>query len=222
MYPNELMITLPRASRPDEGDDGLFYQQPRLVQHIDLGFIASLQEVFRQYLPENATILDTMSSWVSHLPEDLKTAKVVGHGMNSVELAANPRLDEFFVQNLNQNPKLPLADNTFDAALNTVSIQYLVDAPGVLAEVNRVLKPGGAVIISFSNRMFPTKAVHRWQNSEEEERVDLVQQYLLAAGGYTDLRVHRKLPTGLTFFFSQQRDPFYCVTARKAAADIRG
>ena len=66
-----------------------------------------------------------MSSWVSHLPDDVEFAHVEGHGMNAAELAKNPRLDHYFWQNLNQNPKLPLEDADFDAVLIAVSIQYL-------------------------------------------------------------------------------------------------
>jgi len=209
------MVSFGPVYKEDPTDDSLFYQQPRLVLHTDLGFIQSLQELLRRTIPQNAVVFDLMSSWVSHLPDDLKTARMVGHGMNRVELAANPRLDEFFVQNLNADPKLPLADTTFDAVLNTVSVQYLENAPAVFAEVNRVLKPGGVVIISFSNRMFPTKAVSLWLERDEEERPDLVRQYLVAAGGYTDIEVHRRTGAKFGLFFRTQ-DPFYCVTARKA------
>ncbi|AGY58904.1 class I SAM-dependent methyltransferase [Gloeobacter kilaueensis] len=210
------MVSFPKARRDDETDDSLFYRDPRLVQHIDMGFILQLQAIFRRYLPQNAVLLDLMSSWVSHLPEDLKTAKVVGHGMNAVELAANPRLDEFFVQNLNADPVLPLVDDSFDGVLNTVSVQYLVDAVRVFQEVRRVLKPGGVAIVSFSNRMFPTKAVDRWKERSDEERLDLVQQYLLGAGGFEQIETHVHAARGLSAWFLPQSDPFFCVTARKA------
>jgi len=93
--------------RTDESDDRLFYQTPRLVQHIDDGFIQSLQEVFREVIPAQADVLDLMSSWVSHLPADLPLGRVTGLGMNAVELAANPHLKDYVVQSLNESPILP-------------------------------------------------------------------------------------------------------------------
>lgn len=210
------MVQFGQVTKDDSSDDGFFYQQPRLVQHIDPGFIESLQQIFRRYIPRNAVVLDLMSSWVSHLPDDLQIRRVVGHGMNRVELAANPRLEEFFVQNLNQDPKLPLTDETFDAVINTVSIQYLEDAPGVLKEVNRVLKPGGVAIVSFSNRMFPTKAVSLWTHRNEEERPELVRQYFQAAGNFVEIETHRRTEGKPTWFFNHQ-DPFYGVTAHRAS-----
>jgi SAM-dependent methyltransferase len=208
-----MMVNFGSVSKEDTSDDDLFYRQPRLVLHIDSGFINSLKEVYRRFLKTDMSVLDLMSSWVSHLPEELKFAKVVGHGMNQVELAANPRLDEFFVQNLNKDAKLPAADTTFDAVLNTVSIQYLENATAVLKEAHRVLKPGGVAIISFSNRMFPTKAVSLWTEREEEQRPELVRQYLIAAG-FQEIEIVQRQSSALGWLF-QQGDPFYCLIARK-------
>jgi SAM-dependent methyltransferase len=100
-----------------------------------------------------------MSSWVSHLPAELAFARVAGLGMNRDELAANPRLSDFCVHDLNARPELPYSDASFDAVLNAVSIQYLVHPVAVLAEVRRVLRPGGISIVAMSHRCFPTKAV---------------------------------------------------------------
>ena len=57
-----------------------------------------------------------MSSWVSHLPHNVKYSKVVGHGMNAAELAKNKQLDNFFVRDLNAEPDgWAFADSSFDA-----------------------------------------------------------------------------------------------------------
>lgn len=66
-----------------------------------------------------------MSSWVSHLPSDVNYKRVVGHGMNSQELAKNPRLDYFFIKDLNKDQQFEFESCTFDAVLCTVSVQYL-------------------------------------------------------------------------------------------------
>src|SRR5947209_3114016 len=143
----------------DAEEDELFYELPRLVCHIDDGAVAALTEFYRRVLPAGGVLLDLMSSWVSHLPAEIEYAEVIGHGMNAAELAANPRLSRWFVQNLNRDSALPLADNSIDAVTICVSIQYLQQPVAVLREIVRVLRPSAPVVVSFSNRCFWTKAV---------------------------------------------------------------
>lgn len=169
-------------TKRDSGDDLTFYAPPRLVTHIDADAVAALTDYYRTKLPENERVLDLMSSWVSHLPLDRSYAKVVGHGMNADELAANPRLDDWFVQDLNRNAVLPLEDDSFDAALCCVGVQYLQQPLAVFREVRRVLKPGAPFIVSFSNRCFPTKAVAIWQALDPERQAALVRLYLERSG----------------------------------------
>jgi hypothetical protein len=169
-------------ARVDESDDALFYVPVRLVTHIDDGAIAALAEFYGTVLPQDGVLLDLMSSWVSHLPADLAVAEMVGHGMNAEELAANPRLTRWFVQDLNRDPALPLPDAHFDGALCCVSVQYLQRPVEVFAEVRRVLKPGAPFIVSFSNRCFPTKAVAIWRSLDISGHASLVRLYLERAG----------------------------------------
>jgi ubiquinone/menaquinone biosynthesis C-methylase UbiE len=77
--------------------------------------------------------------------------------MNEQEMSKNPVLREYAVQNLNQDPMLPFSDISFDYVLCVVSIDYLVKPREVLQEALRVLKPGGKLVLSFSNRCFPSK-----------------------------------------------------------------
>ena len=182
--------------RVDEGDDSAFYVPVRLVTHIDDGAIAALSAFYGSVLPEGGAVLDLMSSWVSHLPGDLALGEVVGHGMNPAELAANPRLTRHFVQDLNCDPALPLADASLDAALCCVSVQYLQRPVEVFAEVRRVLKPRSLFIVSYSNRCFPTKAVAIWRMLDLRGHADLIGEYLRRAG-FTDLAV-RVLANGMS------------------------
>lgn len=162
----------------DTGDDLAFYAPPRLVTHIDEGATAALTQLYRKLLPTGGRLLDLMSSWVSHLPGDRDYDEVVGHGMNAVELDANPRLTRWFVQNLNHNPVLPLGDQAFDAAMACVGVQYLQQPLAVFAEVRRVLAPGAPFIVSFSNRCFPTKAVAIWRALDTNGHAALVKLYM--------------------------------------------
>ena len=169
-------------ARIDDTDDALFYEPPRLVLHIDDGAVAALTELYRSVLPAGGVLLDLMGSWVSHLPPEIEYAEVIGHGMNAEELAANPRLDRRFVQNLNRDPRLPLTDASLDAAMICVSIQYLQRPIAVLREVRRALRPGAPIVISFSNRCFPTKAVAVWRALDDQGHAFLVERYLHHAG----------------------------------------
>ncbi|HEX8057318.1 MAG TPA: methyltransferase domain-containing protein [Novosphingobium sp.] len=169
-------------ARLDEGDDLAFYAPPRLVTHIDEGAIGALTECYRELLPAGGAVLDLMSSWVSHLPPELELAECVGHGMNAVELKANPRLTRWFVQDLNHDTALPLDDAAFDAALCCVSVQYLQQPIAVFTEVRRVLRPDAPFIVSFSNRCFPTKAVAIWRALNIAQHASLVTLYADRAG----------------------------------------
>jgi SAM-dependent methyltransferase len=192
----------------DSEDDAAFYSAPRLVTHIDDIAIAALTQFYRERLPAGGRILDLMSSWVSHLPPEIVFDAVIGHGMNAEELAANPRLNRFFVQNLNREPKLPFGDATLDAITVCVSIQYLEQPINVLRECARTLKLGGQIVISFSNRCFPTKAVAIWRQLSDDDHVRLVDFYLQNSG-FADVAAHH-LVDGLT------SDLMIAVTGRKA------
>ena len=173
----------PRSfERIDEGDDGLFYAPPRLVSHIDEIAVAALSAFYSGLLEPGGAVLDLMSSWVSHLPPAPQLGEVVGHGMNAEELAANPRLTRWWVQDLNRDPCLPLNDGGFDAALCCVGVQYLRRPFEVFTEVHRVLRPGAPFAVSFSNRCFPTKAVAVWRALDDRGRARLVRLYMERSG----------------------------------------
>jgi SAM-dependent methyltransferase len=180
----EQLPGLPGAAfdKADQSPDALFYLQPRFVTHIDDGAIAAVTQVYRQTLPPGGALLDLMSSWVSHLPEDVMYASVTGHGMNAEELAANQRLSQWFVQDLNTDPALPLGDRSIDGVCLCVSVQYLQRPVDVFRDVARVLRPGARFVVSFSNRCFPTKAIAIWQALSGPDQQHLVGAYMRAAG----------------------------------------
>lgn len=169
-------------AKHDSSPDPHFYREPRFVTHIDEPAIAAVTSLYAELLPLGGVILDMMSSWVSHLPPDTAFAAVIGHGLNQRELDANPRLTRRFVQDLNADLHLPLESASVDAALICVSVQYLQQPATVLSEVARVLRPGSPVIISFSNRCFPTKAVAIWTALDATGHAQLVDLYLRRAG----------------------------------------
>jgi SAM-dependent methyltransferase len=191
--------------RYDETPDKQFYSLPRLVTHIDDRAIAAVTQLYREHFPPDGAILDLMSSWVSHLPSEVMYGRVVGLGMNEVELKENPRLDEYVVQDLNVNPTLPFRDGEFDGVSCCVSIDYLTRPIEVLSEVGRVLKVGSPMIISFSNRCFPDKAVAIWHQLDDQGHMRLVEEYLREAGNFENVRGLDRSPRRM---FS---DPLYAV-----------
>lgn len=202
----------------DTTDDKLFYSLPRFVTHVDSSFIQQLTDLYRERLRPKIHVFDMMSSWVSHLPEEMEFARVEGHGLNAEELARNPRLDNYFVQDLNANPKLPFGDREFDAVLNCVSVQYLQYPEAVFAEIHRVLKPGGILIISFSNRMFYQKAIQAWRDNSEKGRLDLVKGYFASVKGLSEPEIiarQSQIPNLLQWFSGGGGDPFYAAIAQR-------
>ena len=89
--------------------------------------------------------------------------------MHAAELARNEALSDFHVHDLNQAPTLPMyADASFDAVFCSVSVDYLSRPLEVFAEIHRILKPGGLAVFTWSNRMFPTKAISAWRQASNQ------------------------------------------------------
>ena len=201
----------------DRSDDALFYAEPRFVHHLDASFRARLTTLYRERIPPCAVVLDLMSSWVSHLPEDLTYQEVIGHGLNAEELAANPRLDRHWVQNLNTDQGLPLADNSVDVALIVAGWQYLQQPEAVAAELLRVVRPRGEVIVAFSNRMFFQKAPQIWTEGGDRDHLATVAKVLLAQGWSKPQLLAEETPApGVLGWIGGKGDPFFAVIAAKA------
>jgi len=208
-----MVLSEGEREKVDTGADPAFYDRPRFVTHVDDTFLERLTALYADLLEPGDRVFDAMSSHVSHLPET-EFERVVGHGLNRTELAANGALDEWFVQDFNADQSLPLADGAFDAVLCAVSVQYLQYPAAVFAEFRRVLAPGGVLVVSFSNRMFPTKAVRGWRTRSMDERSALVREYVAAAGGFGAVETVRERSGPGT-------DPFYAVVARRAGGPER-
>ena len=196
--------------REDEAPDPYFYSQPRLVVHIDDSAIEAIGEFFAGYLPEAGRILDLMSSWRSHMPDGFSGRKLVGLGLNGVEMAENPQLVDRVVHDLNLNPVLPFREASFDAAVVTVSIQYITKPVQLFSEVARVLRAGASFHVIYSNRMFPTKATALWKPLSDAERANLVSAYFRYAGVWDEPETRGISPR--PGFYT---DPVFVVSARK-------
>lgn len=200
----------------DPSDDALFYAQPRFVHHLDGAFRHRLTGLYRERIPAGAVVLDLMSSWVSHLPEDIRYGEVIGHGLNQAELDANPRLDRHWIQNLNRDQTLPLQAGSVDAALTVAGWQYLQYPEAVATELWRVLRPGGQWIVAFSNRMFVQKAPRFWTDADDREHLLTVAQVLVAQGWpKPELIAESTRAEGPLGWIGGQGDPFFAVNGCK-------
>ena len=196
--------------RIDEAPDEEFYRNPRLVTHVDDQAIAAVTQLYRELFPAGGEILDLMSSWVSHLPPEIEYRRVIGLGMNEVELQRNERFDSYVVQNLNADPRLRFRNAEFDGVAICVSIDYLTRPVEVLREVGRILRVGCPTIVSFSNRCFPSKAVAIWHQLDDRGHMRLVERYLEEAGNFANIRSLDRSPRRM---FS---DPLYAVVGDSA------
>lgn len=199
--------------RADPSPDTAFYTPTRLVTHIDDAAIAAVGELYAELgldggAGEPRRILDLMSSWISHLRT--APAELIVLGMNAAELDANPMATRRIVQDLNDDPRLPLDDASVDGVLCCVSVDYLTRPVEVLAEAARVLRPGAPVVLTFSNRCFPSKAIRGWLATDDDAHCAIVAEYLRLAGGFTEAEASRRTPVG-----RYRGDPLYAVVARR-------
>ena len=204
--------------RSDGGTDSNFYTVPRLVYHIDEPAVAALTQYYRQNIPEKSDILDICSSWVSHYPLEFPDVmgKICATGMNALELQFNDQLTGGYIaKDLNEDPTLPYKDNSFDVVTCVVSIDYLIYPIEVLREIHRVLKPGGKVIISQSNRCFPSKAVAMWLKMNDRQHLELINGYFQYAGGFEE---RKAFDITATVPDNSYRDPMFIIEATKKKA----
>lgn len=172
--------------REDDGADSLFYAEPRFTQHLDAACRAQIGRLYGRFLHPGQRVLDLMASWDSHLPEAPADLHVAGLGLNQAELAANPRLHEVVVKDLNERADLPWGDGQFDVVLCSAALEYLIRPRAVLAEARRVLRPGGVCLLNFSDRWFPPKAIRLWSQLHPFERLGFALA-LLGDAGFIDL-----------------------------------
>ncbi|KAI4321351.1 hypothetical protein MLD38_034744 [Melastoma candidum] len=87
-------------------------------------------------------------SWLSHLPDEVKYKRVVGHGITAQEFARNPRLDYFFCEGYEQGSAVEIQSNSLD----------VVQQRAVFPEVFRVLRTGGMFIRILVRQKLKVKA----------------------------------------------------------------
>ncbi|EKX47614.1 hypothetical protein GUITHDRAFT_157604 [Guillardia theta CCMP2712] len=181
----KIVLSDSERRREDESPDSVFYQDPRMVVHVDMKFAMKLQSLYSKRILPGSAILDLGASCASLLPEDKPFREVVGLGMNMEEMLANEELTDRVVQDLNEDPVLPFEDERFDAVVCASSVQYFTQPELVLAEAARVLRPGGVLILSFTDKAFASKAIEGWKSRGNLKRCELVMDCVRACSSFT-------------------------------------
>ncbi len=203
-------------ARDDDNADEIFYEKPRFVEHLDSLALSTVEDLFVRLIPKNSRILDLMAGPNSHLRAEINAREIIGLGLNQEELKANSALTGHVLHDVNANPKLPFEDDSFNAVVNTVSVDYMVKPVELFRDVARILAPKGIFIVVFSNRMFPPKAVGIWKRTTESERTDLVKKYFSAAelfyiDGYFESKGHPRPSDDKYYSLGIPSDPIYAV-----------
>jgi SAM-dependent methyltransferase len=193
--------------REDDEPDGVFYAVPRLVTHIDDDAIAAVGVLYEE-LGIDGDVLDLMSSWISHFRTPPRHLTVLG--MNAEELDRNEAASARIVHDLNRDPRLPLESESIDDVVCCVSVDYLTQPVEVFRDVARVLRPGGRFVCTFSNRLFPTKAVRAWLYGTDTQRCAIVAEYFAASRVFEPAVAALRTPPHHT------GDPLYAVWATRA------
>ena len=207
--------------RPDEAPDPQFYESARIVAHIDSRAQRISGAIYNEIIPEDGLVLDLMSSVHSNLLDGQMMGACYGLGLNAQEMKKNPVLSGAVVADLNSELDIPFVNGIFDAAICTVSIDYLVDPIRTVSEVARLLRPNAAFAVTFSNRWFPPKVTRLWTELNPFEQMALVVQYFEAAGGFTEIetRSYRGYPRPMDDPYYRQMntsDPIFAVIGRAA------
>lgn len=167
--------------------------------------------------------------------------KVTGMGMNKAELEKNEFLNAGrIIQDLNDKPEIPQTasgEEKLGASTCVVSIDYLTKPVDVLKSLRQRTKPGGTVHLIISNRCFPTKAVSRWLRVSEDERLQMVGDFLHFAGwegieildlkegedqggeAGQDQGAQRGLKDLMRMMGMGASDPLWCVRGRNGSPD---
>ncbi len=203
-------------TRKDNNADDLFYKEPKMVDHIDETAQQVITNLLTDLLEKDVHILDLMSSHKSYLPEHFNFKKVVGLGLNEKELNENSQLSSSTIHDLNKEPTLTFETDSFDFVTCNLSFEYLTHPLEVVEELARILKPGGKLIITFSDRWFAEKAITIWPQIHPFERAQYVLECFRKNNLFNDLNTYSKrgLPRPKNDVLYEQRkisDPIFAV-----------
>ena len=207
--------------RLDPAPDSAFFAQPSFQPFWDETALLQVSHFYQQQIPSHSRILDLMAGIHSPLAEAaIQPVTVSCAGLNRQELENNPQCDSVEVLDVNRTKTLPYADASFDVVLIHAAIEYVIHPQTLLVEILRILKPGGQLIISFSNRYVLEKVIRCWRLAHDFERPGILLAYLrkTAEFGQFISQSWRGRPRPLDDRLASQlpfSDPVFIVSARK-------
>ena len=176
-------------SRIDETDDSAFFSTASLTPFWDRSALSIVSSLYDDLLTDGMHVVDLMAGAHSPLQNcKVKLSSLSCAGLNRQELKANPICTQCDQINVNHFDALSIYQNAqFDAVLIHAAIEYVTQPAHLMSQIARILKPGGRIIISFSNRSVAAKAVQIWHELHEFERPALVLEYLQKTDAFTRL-----------------------------------
>jgi SAM-dependent methyltransferase len=176
---------------------------PRRLRRYILNFEARIEDAvaaFAESLPPGARVLDAGAG------EGRYAAFFARQRYCGVDLAVGDAGWDYTGLDVIANLlNLPFPAGAFDAAINIVTLEHVSDPARALAEIGRVLKPGGRLLIAVPQDWEVHQAPQdffrytRYGVRHLLEQAGFAVAQVLAAGGYFRL-LSRRMLNGLQFF----------------------
>ena len=182
---------------------GLQALLPRAVRDYVLHFEASIERAvlaFAASLPEGARVLDAGAGegqYASRFTRQKYTGVDLGIGDSAWNYARLDAIADLLA--------LPFPDDTFNAALNVVTLEHVKEPARVIEELYRVLRPGGRLLIIVPHEWEQHQTPHdyfrytRYGMRYLLERAGFGGIEIEPVGGYFRL-MSRRLLNALQFF----------------------
>jgi len=144
---------------------------------------------------------------------DRQQGRSTGVGYDKVHVAVDDATRLAYVEVLTDEQK-PTVVGFLSRAIAWFNGQGIV-----AAELLRVVRPRGEVIVAFSNRMFFQKAPQIWTDGGDRDHLAYVAQVLMAQGwGRPELVAEETAAPGALGWLGRKGDPFLAVIAAKQIA----
>lgn len=204
----------------------------------------NLRSHYKFYLKNGMSVLELGAAEQSYFPDSLELDRHVGVGLSQGMMDKNPSLTESYIVNLNDVEEergvnsdvlKKLGSEPFDAIVMANTIDFLTNPREVLKSCWYLLKPGGTMILSFSNKdaykkTFQQAQTKMWDRYTDDQHMWVTGSiFQFSAGdGWENLRGFDISPEDaksvdeqgpLSFLQGGKNTNMFVVQADKAAED---